>query len=112
MKPSTTQAKKINPQPQKKNQARSAKERKNSSKISGEWRKKEKKMKGRREIGAGQARRERDKEWVGEIGEVGGWAGKVVGLHFVAFGRDNCERTRSLRNCAEVISFCCEEEGS
>ena len=32
-----------------------AKERKNSSKIGEEWRKKEKKMKGRREIGAGQA---------------------------------------------------------
>ena len=72
---------------------------------------KKKKWKGG-EIGAGQARRERDKEWVGEIGEVGGWAGKVVGLHFVAFGRDNGERTRSLRNCAEVISCCCEEEGS
>ena len=69
-------------------------------------------MKGRREIGAEQARRERDKEWVGEISEVGGQAGEVVGLHFVAFSRENGERTRSLRNCAEVISCCCEEEGS
>ena len=30
-----------------------------------------KKMKGRREIGTRQARRERDEEWVGEISEVG-----------------------------------------
>ena len=30
-----------------------------------------KKMIGKREIGAGQAIRERDEEWVGEIGEVG-----------------------------------------
>ena len=69
-------------------------------------------MKGRKEIDAGQARRERDKEWVGKIGEVGGWAGEVVGLHFVAFGRDSGERTRSLRNYAEVISCCYENEGS
>ena len=29
--------------------------------------------------------------------------GDLVGLHFVAFGRDNGERARSLRNCAEVV---------
>lgn len=26
-----------------------------------------------------------------------------MGLHFVAFGRDNGERARSLRNCAKVV---------
>jgi len=35
-----------------------------------------------------------------------------VGLHFVAFGRDNGERARSLRNCAEVVVVVVRKKGA